>query len=1775
MALMAISFHTSAAAQIETFMTNQGATNTLVQCEGFFYDEGGISQPYADTNGKKMDILTLCPNDPSQQALRVTFNLFDVAPGDRLRAFNGSDTLAGVFTTFNGGSGTGSSVADSPGGSTVTASCDNIGGCVTFVFERNGDGVKGAGFEAAVRCVGRTTTKLDCSRVDQFNGGGQHLVVANCQDGKAFVKIPIPSFTDCGRLGRLNISSSCAANFPDNIIAVGTGFIETYFPIGTHTLTFSSPIYPDIKCEANIRVLSPGMGCNDDLNVSLSNGCSVVLTPDLMLEGDCSPKYITRPIDGEQVANFFYEVEFGANQEATVVGTTSNGYPIVDFSSAACGTRFDVKITRKYIADTDCDGQLFNGYDLDDEPITDICWGQIRVEDKVDPIIVESPQPIGIPCYEKNYDASNLLRQLNDLDPTQKGNGGNLDLLLSHLSINVEGADQLNILENCQSNITASIWEYVAGDCETDELSVKDIYGVDGEKSTFGFYRRVFSVKDKCSNEALASQIIYLYQPEIVAPKPEYKVPCGTDIDPEALRNNWLAWVNEGRPTNDPRQKYASFLPNFDPTFIAFSLYEVTDGSGDEVPLDALKTTCGYAIDWSDSDEIYICGGGYKLFRTWTIYDWCSGVLELTNIIPQVIQVGDEVAPEILGNLTYEIKNTASLDCGLNVEFAKPNVVDDCAGSVEVSVRVGSQTKIFVGNSVVLENLPINELLTIEWLATDECRNTKVVSDTVTLTDVVAPTAICERNRVVSLGTSCNVRIPATSFDDGSFDNCGTVSFAVAHSITSGVPEDSLFAAHIDLTIEDLDGSCDRTLEVVFRVMDGAGNVNYCTVDVELQDKLPPTALPTTQKLNCEDTNLTEWLQIKRDFEDNPTTAFERLENLFAMDASFGKIDGGDNCASADGQLDVDITNISFRDFNADCKEGKITYDYRLKDACGNVSRNIINTVEIDSKSDWTIRFPGDQVVFCDGNDDANLAPNTLEDILDNSGCDQWGLEVKEERFEDDADACYKIIYTYQLINWCTWNPSNTEIAIVERPDTLIDTGTALRFLDADQDGVNDIDDGDEDNDNIYIYTNRGPFNIRDVSEAEDFDIYDVTGAKNDGDFVIIDTGDIPYGGVEIYDLTSQFSNRVQTYVSAQEYGYFAYRQIVKVIDNGAPTVEVKAYEAFCGGEEAVNGNEACSANVEIEFSVDDICSQRESLQVSYRLKAFEGNASADDFGNLVSLGEGRFAIRGNYPLGTNGSKATHIFVVRVEDACNNTAEEEIIFEVKDCKAPVTVCQQALSTSMSEEGLVTLQSIDFDAGSVDFCTPKSQLKYTFADPSIYPDSTSRTFRCDAGEIGTISVNFWVQDLAGNASFCEAFVNISPYNDNGCSGANYANVGGLIATEENLSIAEVEVRLSGSDRENSMTDEGGSYHFDRIEMGYDYSITPSKEDNLLQGVSTYDMILMSKHILNIERLDSPYKILAADVNHSGDITTADMLALRKVILGQEDEFSNNTSWRFIPTDFVFPNWGNPWETEFPENINLNDIETDQPTVDFTGIKIGDVNSTAMNNGSNIENRSMVELRSPKSSLNADETYNLPIFLDDLANVKGLQMTLQFDVTKLKLVDIKEGVLKYYHIGTDRLKEGIILVSWIAENEQTVANLPLLTLQLQARETTQLKQALSLTSNVLATEAYLSNDAFAAMDWTFEEVNQQAYQLHQNQPNPFNDNTQITFELPESCDVQLEIFHLNGQRIFTTEKNYEAGQHQWMISAELLPSDGVYYYRLRTANYSSSRKMIFTK
>jgi len=85
----------------------------------------------------------------------------------------------------------------------------------------------------------------------------------------------------------------------------------------------------------------------------------------------------------------------------------------------------------------------------------------------------------------------------------------------------------------------------------------------------------------------------------------------------------------------------------------------------------------------------------------------------------------------------------------------------------------------------------------------------------------------------------------------------------------------------------------------------------------------------------------------------------------------------------------------------------------------------------------------------------------------------------------------------------------------------------------------------------------------------------------------------------------------------------------------------------------------------------------------------------------------------------------------------------------------------------------------------------------------------------------------------------------------------------------------------------------------------------------------------------------------------------------------------------------------------------------------------------------------------------------------------------------------------------------------------------------------------------------------------------YALEQNYPNPFNPSTTIRYSLPERTNVELKLYDVLGKEVVTLiNEEKHKGSYQVNFTADKL-SSGIYYYRLRTKDYISTRKMLLVK
>ncbi len=413
--------------------------------------------------------------------------------------------------------------------------------------------------------------------------------------------------------------------------------------------------------------------------------------------------------------------------------------------------------------------------------------------------------------------------------------------------------------------------------------------------------------------------------------------------------------------------------------------------------------------------------------------------------------------------------------------------------------------------------------------------------------------------------------------------------------------------------------------------------------------------------------------------------------------------------------------------------------------------------------------------------------------------------------------------------------------------------------------------------------------------------------------------------------------------------------------------------------------------------------------------------------------------------------------------------------------------------------------------------------------------------------------------------------------------------GHIRTEDGLPVPGVSAGVTFTDDVSIsyQTVADGLYSFEDLPSCKVENLGFSKGGSVIQGVTTFDIILLQKHILGVEHLDSPYKIIAADIDNSKSITTLDIIRLRKVILGIDIAFPNNQSWRFVAATYEFEHPDNPLSEDFPEILNFGGSLAGLNNLDFVAIKVGDLNNsyTPVNAGpgdpsaaERTDSRSLA-LSVEDLNLEQGQSYEIPLTAGSGADAVGCQFTLRIDPSKLKITAVRPGVSAGLSADNFALfaESGLVAASWNSpggrESLQPGAALAYVTVE-ALEERVDLHDAVAIVDDITASEAYDSGLNARPVTLQFEAASAaaQPFALYQNRPNPFAEQTVIPFDLDQTGQVELSVFDAAGRLVVYRKAALEKGRNELLIARDELGETGVFYYQLKTDAHLVSRKMI---
>lgn len=262
--------------------------------------------------------------------------------------------------------------------------------------------------------------------------------------------------------------------------------------------------------------------------------------------------------------------------------------------------------------------------------------------------------------------------------------------------------------------------------------------------------------------------------------------------------------------------------------------------------------------------------------------------------------------------------------------------------------------------------------------------------------DKSGPSVVTDEITAVALGGNGTVSILATTFDDGTYDNCCLDTLLVRRLNDGPCDADTdpdAFAGSVTFCCADLD----QEIVVVIRAVDCYGNYTDGFTTVTVSDKLKPTCAP-------------------------PANVTVSCENFDPSLVAYGMAIGTDNCC-----VDTVTATANYSQFNADCLTGTIVRTFEVAD-CSPFpnTKTCTQTITVNHEQHYFVQFPNDQILngpYQPGQ--AYGGPSYFGE-----DCELLGHSFTDEVIGLGADSLLLVERTWHIINWCTYDPNLPVIQI-------------------------------------------------------------------------------------------------------------------------------------------------------------------------------------------------------------------------------------------------------------------------------------------------------------------------------------------------------------------------------------------------------------------------------------------------------------------------------------------------------------------------------------------------------------------------------------------------------------------------------------------------------------------------------------------------------------------------------------------------------------------------
>ncbi|MCF8280049.1 MAG: DUF11 domain-containing protein [Bacteroidales bacterium] len=511
----------------------------------------------------------------------------------------------------------------------------------------------------------------------------------------------------------------------------------------------------------------------------------------------------------------------------------------------------------------------------------------------------------------------------------------------------IANAPVADLTVSCETGLPAVATLTVSDNCDASPSVNFEETTLPGGNACSTSVLRKWTVTDACGNSAIAEQTIHVVDntlPTLINIPADITVTCGNfpssptvlgsdncDPDVEVIFKETTApgcpqkivrtWLGVDDCGNQAEETQIITIIDTDPPVLSAAPANLSVTCGANVPTAAVLTAtddCMGMLPVTMTETITGVGCDKTIQRTWTATDACGN----NATVSQTIEVNDAEPPVIAGtpaNLT--------LHCGDQVPAAiMLTATDNCTAHLQVDM-VETTTATPCGQEILRT-----------WTSTDACGNSSSVSQLISLTDDLAPTAI----EPVDLTVDCGGLPPAVT--PVFTDNCDQNLTVLFTEIATKVP-------------------CGKNVLRTWTATDDCGNSKVVDQIIHVIDMTAPALTFTNPML--------------AGLNDNDTLTLSCSAGLVF---NISDVTATDACSSV--TVNMDMVNFAYGNCTTDGYLVAAKFNWVATDACGNATALWLNVRLVDNEPPVFPNLPN-IVVNCGDAAPNFIAPAVLDDCGD------------------------------------------------------------------------------------------------------------------------------------------------------------------------------------------------------------------------------------------------------------------------------------------------------------------------------------------------------------------------------------------------------------------------------------------------------------------------------------------------------------------------------------------------------------------------------------------------------------------------------------------------------------------------------------------------------------------------------------------------------------------------------------------------------------------------